>query len=58
MQNLGSDADEIFTFVVWLAVLAAIVSTKSSASLLTDIGSAMSSLIGIVLNPVGGSASK
>jgi hypothetical protein len=58
MSNFADTIDELFTGVVLLAIIAALVSTKSSGKLILDLGDMIAALTGIVVNPVSGSASK
>jgi hypothetical protein len=55
MNRLASTADELFTWIVLMAILAVLVSTKSSGTLIKDLGNAIASLTAIVVNPVSGS---
>jgi hypothetical protein len=52
MQDFADGLDQVFVWAILLAIIAAVVSTKSSGNLVTDLGSAVSALIGIVVNPV------
>jgi hypothetical protein len=52
MQGFADGLDELFVWALILTIIAAVVSTKSSGNLVTDIGSAVSALIRIVVNPV------
>lgn len=54
MQNTTDIVDEVFTWIVVLAIAAAIVSSKSSATLVTDLGTTIASLTAIIVNPVQG----
>ena len=56
MQEFGKNIDAIFVWVILLAIVATIVSTRDAPQAVKDFGKAMAAMIGIIVNPAQGSA--